>query len=92
MIGMTESDVQTILRAKPLESGKCKHGTFAIFGDHQSFDIYFSVHYSNILVLFEEGKVSGIYSGETVPGGDDGLQELRNNFIDLPGSTNEVRD
>ncbi len=82
-LGMTERQVQSVLKAKPLYSGSVKAGPIQIYGSKESLGVF--PHYSNILLLFKDGKVCGIYSGETVPGGNDGLQEMRDRFFsDLP--------
>jgi hypothetical protein len=82
-LGMTESQVETIFRAKPIRTDAWERGTFSIYGNRESFKISASLHYSNVIVLYEYGKVCGVYSGETVPGGDRGLNELPNIFVDL---------
>jgi hypothetical protein len=86
---MTQEEVQSLLEAKPIESGHVEAGDFRIYGSTQTFNITPDVHYSNILVLFTEGKVTGIYSGALVPGGGLGLQEMREWFIDLPSRHTE---
>jgi hypothetical protein len=83
-IGMTEAEVQSVLRAKPIETGDVEAGAFKFYGSTESLDVLPYLHYSNILVLFREGKVRGIYSGCLVPGGEQGLQQLRKSFVDLP--------
>lgn len=76
-IGMTKDDVEKQFRVTPLRSGKFPHGSFAIYGSKILFDILPQLQYSNVLALYENGKVSGIYSGETVPGGDQGLKTVQ---------------
>lgn len=82
-IGMRQSDVESILKGKPIESGSVQAGTYRIYGSTESFDITDDLHYSNILLVFRDGKVSGIYSGALVPGGY-GMNEMREWFVDLP--------
>jgi len=62
MIGMTELEVESVLRAKPIKAGEVEAGSFKIYGSTESLDIT-NDHYSNILVVFKDGKVSGVYSG-----------------------------
>jgi hypothetical protein len=83
-IGMTERDVESVLHANPVESGKVEAHSFAIYGSNESFAISHTLHFSNILVLFRDGKASGIYSGETVPGGRGWREQLGKLFVDLP--------
>ena len=83
-IGMTEKDVESMLKAKPLESGKVEAGSYKIYGSNESVDICGETRFSNILVVFKEGKVTGI---DRVPT-DDYKHEWRlvlaKKFIDLP--------
>ncbi len=83
-IGMTEVQVTATFHAKPICSGKWHAGSFAVYGSLKSVDLIAPLHYSNVLVLYEDGKVSGIYSGETIPGGKDSLRKLRETFVDFP--------
>jgi hypothetical protein len=83
-IGMTESEVESILKAKPIESAEVGANSVEIYGSTQSFNIVSSLHFSNILVVFREGKLIGIYSGEATPGGERGLQQMRDWFVGLP--------
>ena len=80
-IGMTESEVEETFRAKPLESGKVEAGSFQIYGSNESFNIHRNLHFSNVLVLFSQGRAIAIYS---VPSGDQWRDELAQRFIDLP--------
>jgi hypothetical protein len=89
-IGLTEPEVEAIFRAKPLRSGEVQAGRFGIYGSNEMFDIVFSLHYSNVLVLFNEGKVIGIYSGESALGGQGWYQKLQELFVDLPAPTPDV--
>ncbi|HUG94344.1 MAG TPA: hypothetical protein VML55_26170, partial [Planctomycetaceae bacterium] len=83
-IGMTVSEVESVLKAKPMEAGAIEAGSFRIYGSTESLDAPEILHYSNILVLFQEGTVSGIYSGSMVRGGKHGLEQMREWFVDLP--------
>lgn len=82
-IGMTEAEVESVLKAKPLESGKVEVGSYKIYGSNESFNIDndYSLHFWNVLVVFREGKVSVIYS---FPARTDWRQKLRERFVDLP--------
>jgi hypothetical protein len=82
-IGMMKDDVEKIFNATPLQSVETSHGNFAIYGSFTQFDILRAPHYSNVLVLYENGRVLGIYSGESVPGGDESETELRELFPEL---------
>jgi hypothetical protein len=84
-LGMTVEDVESVIKSKPFQSGKVHAGDLRIYGTAESLDIPNDLHYSNILVLFRDNKVIGIYSGGLVPGGD-GLQKMRSWFVDLPGN------
>lgn len=81
-IGMAEEEVESVLNAKPIAIGQVETATFKIYGSAESFDVDRYVHYSNILVVVRGGKVSGIYSGYTVPGGERSRQELTKSFVD----------
>jgi hypothetical protein len=83
-IGMTESEVEATLKAKPLESGQVEAGLYRIYGSNESFDIS-SIsgvwrHFSNILVVFRDGKAIAISS---IPAGLDWRQKLGETTIDL---------
>ena len=82
-LGMTQAEVETLLKAKPIDSGQVEAGSFKIYGGTESFDITADLHYSNIFVVLKEGRLTGIYSGEMVPGGDQGLRQTRESFIGL---------
>jgi hypothetical protein len=71
-IGMTETDVDSVLRSKPVHTGQLKDGVFKIYGSNESFgQLNSDVHYSNVLVIFHENKVTGVYR---LGGGEKGLQ------------------
>jgi hypothetical protein len=73
-IGMSESEVESFFKAKPLKSGDATIGSFKVYGnDTEAFDLNRDLHYSNVLVLFRNGKVSGMYAGGLIPGGQKGL-------------------
>ncbi len=75
-LGMTPGQVRSILRSEPLESGEVKAGGYEVYGSTEAVDILEDLHYSNILVLYQGGKVGGIYSGYTIPGEERGLRSL----------------
>lgn len=84
-IGMTEPEVEAVLKAKPLESGKVEAGLYKIYGSNESFDIS-SIsgtwrHFSNVLVVFRGGKVIAI---QDLPAGYDWRREVGKTFVDLP--------
>ncbi len=80
-IGMTESEVESVLRAKAIESGRVDAGSYKIYGSSESFDVDYMLHFSNILVIFKEGKVIGIYRA---PAGYEWRRRLGELFSDLP--------
>ena len=82
-IGMTEKEVESVLKAKPIQTGEVEAGTFKIYGSTESLDIGVdsSLHYSNILVVSKKGKVSGIYG---IYFGANGFDLAREMFVDLP--------
>jgi hypothetical protein len=83
-IGMTQREVETVLRAKPIESGEVERGSYKIYGSDKSFQAFiFELRYLNILVLYRDGKVVGIYSGEKVKGERSGLLRMFHNFPDM---------
>ena len=73
-IGMTENEVEKVLKAKPIQKGKVKAGTFKFYGSTETLDLNSYLLYSNILVVFEKGKVIGIYN---IGGGEKGLEDAR---------------
>ena len=75
--------MEAALRAKPIEKGHVEARTFKVYGSQQSLDVLPHLHYSNILALFSNGKLIGIYSGYTVPGGERWRQQIRASFVDM---------
>src|SRR5207253_1770130 len=47
-IGMTQAQVGRTLGAKPISSGECSAGRFALYGSHKSLNIISPFHYSNV--------------------------------------------
>ncbi len=80
-LGMNVSDVEAVLRAKPLETGKVEAGSYRIYGSNEAFEILDHLHFRNILVLFRQGKVVGV---DTVPAGWEWRRVLGHLFSDLP--------
>ncbi len=79
-LGMTEKQVEAILKAKPLERGKAHGHVYKIYGSNESFNIYGWLHYSNVLVVFREGKVKAAYS---VGAAAEWRRQLGETFMDL---------
>ena len=71
---MSEAEVEGVFKAKPLESGKVETGFFKVYGSNESFNIDPALLYSNVLVLYKDGKASVIYA---IDGGSD----WRKNFV-----------
>lgn len=82
-IGMTELQVDSILKAKPLEQGKVDAGLYKIYGSNESLNINYPLNFSNILVAFRDGKVIAVYSSNYCTG-DLWRRGLGEEFIDLP--------
>jgi len=61
-IGMTQAEVEAVLEAKPLEAGNVDAGSYKIYGSDKSFNVDFWLHYSNVLVVFREGRVTVVNS------------------------------
>lgn len=93
-LGMSPDEVEATIRAKPLESGVVNTGFYQIYGSLEVLRVMPYLHYSNILTLFTNDRLTGIYSGATIPGGEWGLRSLRelveyrggfrHSFSDLP--------
>jgi hypothetical protein len=61
---MSEDEVERVLKAKPLESGEIEGVTCKFYGSFESFSIKDAFHFSNVLVLFRDGKAISISSGD----------------------------
>lgn len=81
---MNESKVESTFGEKPLVSTVIDSRQYSVFGESRSFEIVHSLHYANVLVLYENGELTGVYSGESMPGGDAGIRKSRTTFIDFP--------
>ncbi len=80
-VGMTEAQVEAVLKAEPMESGKVEAGIYRIYGSNESFNIQVWLHFSNVLVIYREGKAIAIGS---VSAGNDWRQKLGQATADLP--------
>lgn len=80
-MGMTEEEVEAVLKAEPIRSGDVEGGSYRIYGSQESFNIVQELHYLNVLVVYREEKVVGVRG---LPGGSYGLQKLGQTFSDLP--------
>jgi hypothetical protein len=78
-IGMNEADVEAAFKAKPILSGTAAAGRIRIYGSTESFDTMAQFHFSNVLVLYEDGKVAAVHTAA----GPQWLEELRQWFSDL---------
>lgn len=82
-VGMSPDEVQAIFKAKPLETGKVAAGAFQVYGSNESFDIEPLLRYSNVLVLFKDGKANVIHA---LAGGPNWRQEVQERFSNFPRS------
>ncbi len=80
-IGMTELQVESIFKTKPLEQGKVGAGLYKFYGSNESFNIDGWLHFSNVLVVFREGKATVVQS---IRAGQEWRRNLSETFIDLP--------
>lgn len=76
--GMTQAEVEFILKTKPLESGSVEAGFFAVYGSDISLDVKYPLHFANILVVFKEGKAIAVYS---IHPGSDWRRDVRDGVI-----------
>jgi hypothetical protein len=61
-IDMTESEVESVLKVKPLEQGRLNIGSYKIYGSIESFNIEAWHHFWNVLVVYRNGKAAAVYS------------------------------
>ena len=80
-VGLSPKEVQATFKAKPLESGEVAAGIFEVYGSNESFDIDPALLYSNVLVLYKDGKTSVIYG---IEGGNDWREKAVERFADFP--------
>jgi hypothetical protein len=79
-IGMPESEVESIFKAKPLESGPISGGSYQIYGSNESFNLDTWLHFSNVLIVFRQGRADVIYG---IPAGDEWRRKVGQLFPDL---------
>lgn len=77
--GMTEREVERVLKAKPLESGEFDAGSCKVYGSNESFPIDFELHFANIVVVFREGTAIAIFN---FPAGSSGRHDAPKGVID----------
>lgn len=82
--GMTVAEVEDVFDSEPLEQGHVDAGDYRIYGSTENLDLLPDLHYCNVLTLFKDDKLAGIYSGDTVPGGPLWRADLAKHFSDLP--------
>ena len=83
-LGMTESEVQTMLNASPLESGEVEAGHYEIYGSNKTFEPGYwhgLWPFTNILVVYREGRTVAISS---ISSGPDWREKLSETYTDLP--------
>lgn len=80
-IGMSEVEVEEVFKAKPLETFQVEAGSVSIYGSGEQVDVDFVIAYSNVLVLFKQGKASAIYA---IEGGPDWRTNARQRFSNFP--------
>ena len=80
-LGMTESDVEGILKAMPLEAGSVDAGVYKIYGSNESFNIDVWLHFSNVLVVFRGGKATAVCD---IGAGAEWRRALGKMFVDMP--------
>ncbi len=80
-VGMTEAEVEAVLHDQPLEAGEVDAGHYQIYGSYEAFNIKMWLHFSNILVIFREGKAIAI---SNVSAGNDWRLKLGQATADLP--------
>jgi len=65
-IGMTEQEVEAVLKAKHIETGELSSGSCKIYGSKESFPIL--NHFENVAVIFRDGKaiyITDVAAGES---------------------------
>ena len=80
-LGMTPGQVEAIFKAKPLETGKVPAGDYQIYGSDEPSKLSHPIRFTNVLVLFKDGKAEFLYA--TWPG-DGWRSELEWQFLDFP--------
>lgn len=82
-LGMEISEVERVLKVKPLANGRAPGGDVLVYGSEVDFDLIQAIHYSNILLLVKDGRVTGIHSGWKVPGGPQWRESVKKCFTDI---------
>jgi hypothetical protein len=80
-IGMTEEEVESVLKCKPLESGRLEAGAYKIYGSKEQVGLSGPLHFSNILVVFRDGNLAVIHN---IPCDYQWRERLSERFRDLP--------
>ena len=80
-LGMTQAEIETILKATAIESGEVEAGSYRIYGSHEAFNITAWVHFNNVLVIFREDEAVSI---DDMNAGYRWRKELAERIIDLP--------
>jgi hypothetical protein len=80
-IGMTQSEVERILGRESLESGEFDSGSYKLYGSAKTFDIPKPLHFTNVLVLYQDGTVQGIFSSGWVQGLSTGAARISDGAI-----------
>lgn len=78
-IGMTEQEVQQTLQAKPIESGQLDAGACRVYGSKESLPVSFEEHFTNVVVIYHDGKASSFFS---FPAGSLGEHDAPNGVIE----------
>jgi hypothetical protein len=90
-LGMSPEDVSATFRVEPLSTGHVQAGEYRLYGSTESLNLTNDIHYANVLVLFEHDRVIGIYSGGLVPGGQQGITEMKKWFTELAAEDHSKR-
>jgi hypothetical protein len=85
-LGMTKSEVEAVLNAKPLEEENVEAGTYQIYGGNESYNMDPWLHFSNIFVVYKKEIAIAISS---TPAGYDWRRELGEVISDLPSPGDE---
>jgi hypothetical protein len=82
-IGMTEEEVESVLNAKPLETGHVEAGSYKIYGSNERLSLSSSLYFSNILVVFRDKRLTVVYGVPTFYEYE-WRRKLAERFVDLP--------
>jgi hypothetical protein len=81
-LGMTEAEVENVFQSKPLFFGEVEAGLFKVYGSDEFLTLGGNLGYTNVLVVFTDGKLSTIYGG--IPAGPEWRKSLEELFVDFP--------